>query len=251
LIALWQSGPELYRATLALVSGVALITLPLLFFISAPYGRHQRPGWGPTLSARRGWTLMEAPALIAFAVIAAAAAPAHGGAAILAALFLLHYTYRALLFPRRLHRSAQPKPLLTVTLGALFNSANGACIAFDLSRSIAPQPAWYAAGIILFAFGAGLTHHADSVLLALRQPGETGYKVPQAGLHRLVAAPNYLGELLQWTGFAIAAATPAAWVFVFFTVANLAPRARSHLLWYRQRFADYPPQRRALIPFIW
>ena len=251
MIELWTSGPDLYRACLAVISVSALVTLPLLFIISAPYGRHQRPGWGPTVSARSGWVLMETPALLSFLAVALGAAPAHPVAATLAAFFMLHYAYRGVIFPRRLHPNAKPKPLLTVTLGALFNCVNGACNAFDLSRFIAPHPAWIGAGLLLFALGAVLTHHSDAVLLGLRQPGETGYKIPQAGLHKWVAAPNYLGELLQWTGFAIAAATPAAWVFVGFSFANLAPRARSHQHWYRQKFTDYPPERRALIPFIW
>jgi hypothetical protein len=38
--------------------------------------------------------------------------------------------------------------------------------------------------------------------------------------------------------------------FAIWTAANLAPRALSHHAWYRARFADYPKQRRALIPFM-
>jgi hypothetical protein len=36
-----------------------------------------------------------------------------------------------------------------------------------------------------------------------------------------------------------------------FTVANLAPRARAHHLWYKRQFADYPSRRKALVPAIW
>ena len=44
---------------------------------------------------------------------------------------------------------------------------------------------------------------------------------------------------------------PAALAFAFYTVANLAPRASAHLSWYRERFPDYPRQRKALIPYLW
>ncbi len=38
------------------------------------------------------------------------------------------------------------------------------------------------------------------------------------------------------------------WSFAAWTAANLVPRAIAHHRWYRQRFPDYPPERKALIP---
>ena len=35
------------------------------------------------------------------------------------------------------------------------------------------------------------------------------------------------------------------------TIANLAPRARSNHRWYREHFPAYPPERRALVPGVW
>ena len=37
-------------------------TLLALVFIPAPYGRHARRGWGPTIPSRLGWIVMESPA---------------------------------------------------------------------------------------------------------------------------------------------------------------------------------------------
>ncbi len=48
---------------------------------------------------------------------------------------------------------------------------------------------------------------------------------------------------------ALAAVTFAALSFV--TAANLAPRARTHHRWYHEQFADYPPERKALVPGLW
>ena len=39
--------------------------------------------------------------------------------------------------------------------------------------------------------------------------------------------------------------------FAVWTIANLAPRARSNHLWYRQTFPDYPAERKALLPGLW
>ena len=36
-----------------------------------------------------------------------------------------------------------------------------------------------------------------------------------------------------------------------YTFANLAPRAVSHRRWYRETFPDYPPSRKALVPWVW
>ena len=49
--------------------GLGLLTFIVLLFITAPYGRHTRPGWGPTIGNRTGWLLMEAPAALVFAAM--------------------------------------------------------------------------------------------------------------------------------------------------------------------------------------
>ncbi len=84
----------------------------------------------------------------------------------------------------------------------------------------------------------------------LRKPGETGYKIPFGGLYGVVSCPNYLGEILEWVGFAIAASTAPGWAFAFFTASNLVPRAVAHHRWYLEKFADYPTRRRAILPFL-
>jgi hypothetical protein len=43
---------------------VAAITFVYLFFVSAPYGRHIRKGWGKNISARAGWVIMESPCVV-------------------------------------------------------------------------------------------------------------------------------------------------------------------------------------------
>jgi 3-oxo-5-alpha-steroid 4-dehydrogenase 1 len=42
----------------------------------------------------------------------------------------------------------------------------------------------------------------------------------------------------------------AGLAFAVYTAANLVPRRWTITDWYRERFADYPPERRALIPFL-
>ena len=74
--------------------------------------------------------------------------------------------------------------------------------------------------------------------------------MPQGRLFRWVSCPNYLGETIEWAGWAIATWSMAGAAFAFWTAANLVPRAVAHHRWYRQKFPDYPNQRRAILPAI-
>ena len=65
-----------------------------------------------------------------------------------------------------------------------------------------------------------------------------------------MSCPNYLGEIVEWIGWAILTWSLAGASFAVWTAANLAPRALSNHRWYREQFTDYPPARRALIPFV-
>ena len=50
------------------VFAVAVLTFVSLLRIRAPYGRHYSGrGWGPAMSNRAGWIVMELPATILFA----------------------------------------------------------------------------------------------------------------------------------------------------------------------------------------
>lgn len=228
----------------------AAVVFPVLFFITAPYGRHERPGWGPTLPAKVSWVVMESVSFFVFAALWAMN-PQWGTPVVmlLGAAWLIHYGQRTFVFSLLMRDEAKRQPLLTMSMAMVFNGFNAGGNALALSDRPIDLP--LVAGLGLFFAGMLVNLHADHVLRSLRRPGETGYKIPHGGLYSVVSAPNYLGEILEWVGFAIAAQTLAGWAFAAFTFANLAPRALSHHRWYRQRFTDYPPQRRALIPFLW
>jgi len=83
-----------------------------------------------------------------------------------------------------------------------------------------------------------------SVLLA-------GHKIPQKGAFTLVSSAHYLGELVEWGGWALAARNLPSFAFFIYCVCNLAPRAWHHHMWYKEKFRDYPAARKALIPLIW
>jgi steroid 5-alpha reductase family enzyme len=106
-------------------------------------------------------------------------------------------------------------------------------------------------GVLLFITGYAINRWADSKLRRLRGPGETDYKIPYGGLYKWISCPNYLGEIIEWFGWAIATWSIPGLAFAIWTLANLAPRARSHHIWYKTHFAAYPQERKALVPWLW
>jgi hypothetical protein len=233
-----------------IVLASAAVVFPVLFFVPAPYGRHFRPGWGPAVSARLGWVAMEWPSVVLFALVWLVN-PEFGAPMVtaLGLLWLVHYVQRTFVFSLLQRSSGRRQALLTVALAEVFNVLNATGNAAALHER--PFDAAFAVGSVLFMAGLAVNVHSDQLLRRLRAPGETGYKIPVGGGFRWVSAPNYLGEIVEWIGFALAAQTLAAWAFAAFTFANLAPRAVANHRWYRQRFPDYPDERRALVPFVW
>ncbi|KAK5966354.1 3-oxo-5-alpha-steroid 4-dehydrogenase [Trichostrongylus colubriformis] len=105
-------------------------------------------------------------------------------------------------------------------------------------------------GMSMFAIGMFINIHSDSILRNLRKPGESGYKIPRGGMFEYVSGANFLGEIVEWSGFAIMSGSLPAVAFAIFTASNIGPRAIQHHQWYLNKFPDYPRDRRAVIPFV-
>ncbi|MBL8921230.1 MAG: DUF1295 domain-containing protein [Myxococcaceae bacterium] len=237
--------------------GLAAVTFLGVSFVVAPYGRHAREGFGPTMPARWGWVLMESPAVFALLFFFfTGPAPMQPAALALLGVWLLHYLHRTFVFPFRMRADGKTMPVFIAALAIGFNLFNAYLNGRWLSAEGRYPASWlmdarFLGGTALFLAGFGLNLWADGVLRRLRAPGETGYRVPSGGLYEYVSCPNYLGELLEWAGFALAAWSLAGLAFFAYTVANLAPRARAHHRWYHEKFPDYPRSRKALVPFLW
>ena len=119
-------GLSWFNTLLAGVFIAAAISFVLLLKVDAPYGHAQRPGWGPVISNRWGWVLMELPALLAFVWFYWGGVNSGQTAAlVLLLLWLLHYGHRSLIYPFTLPANSPPMPWLIVLLGAGYNSVNG------------------------------------------------------------------------------------------------------------------------------
>lgn len=253
-----MTQPDTYDIVIIVWFALAAATFVVLLFITAPYGRHSRAGWGPSIDNRLGWLVMEAPAAVIFVTLFCLG---RGNKTATNVVFLIlweaHYLHRAFVYPFSLRRDSKRMPLLLVALALVFNCMNACLIGLHLfSRADYYTNAWLMRprtilGIALFVLGYAINRHADITLRKLRAKAGSRYRIPQGGLYRWVSCPNYLGEIIEWIGWAIATWSLAGLAFAVWSVANLAPRARSHHKWYTEKFADYPPERTALVPLLW
>ena len=251
-----MTEPEFYRLLVWTIFGSAVVSFLYLLRRPAPYGRHYAgSGWGPTVSSKVGWIAMEAPAVLFFLFVYFRGQHAWG---VVPLVFLVmwqsHYLNRTLIYPLRTRTQAQ-MPLFVVGSGFFFNVLNAYINARVVSDIGQYGVSWLAdprflVGMAVFVGGMSLNIHSDNVLLRLRRHGRTEYIVPEGGAFRFISCPNYLGEILEWTGWAVVTWSLGGLAFCVLTAANLIPRARSNHRWYQERFPDYPSTRRALIPGV-
>jgi len=223
------------------------------FFINAPFGRFSPTGdsWF-LVDGIKSWITMElvSPAMFIYTYLKsplsyydAPLPPLTSPQSILAGLFLVHYTNRALVSPLR--TPSRSKSHLLVPLSAvLFNIINGFLMGSYLSSPYArmflnktytfQRPSFYVGlGLWLVGFVGNIVH--DEILLNIRRKarskgkgkadedgdkdkndqndnggGQTRekehYAIPYGLLYRYISYPNYFCEWIEWFGFALAAA---------------------------------------------
>ena len=243
-----------YTLLLSLWTLSAIIALPVLLRIDAPFGRHIKRGWGYSVPNRQAWFLMEFPALVVMPTVALAGTP-DTMSLFFIGIWILHYFNRACIFPWRIKTKGKFMPVSILLMAFSFNLVNGFLCGYyfgnyaqdTADRLISPL---FWAGVILFGGGMLLNILADNALIRIRRSGGTGYKIPQGRMFNYVSCPNLLGEIVEWFGFAMMSSAPPAFAFALWTFANLFPRALAHHRWYRKQFSDYPQNRRAMIPFV-
>ncbi len=246
-----------YRTLLIVWFSSAAVFFTALFFVSAPYGRYTRSGWGPTIQARFGWVIMESASPIIFSFFLLAGNSMLNLTTLLfMSMWHIHYVQRAFLYPFRMRNGKKPMPLSIVLMALLFNAGNGylngrylnlyaGLYSFDWLKD--PR---FIIGSIIFFTGFLINLQSDSILRNMRDPGELTYKIPEGGIFNYVSCANYFGEIFEWFGWACLTWSPAGLAFAIWTASNLVPRARAHHNWYQENFPDYPKNRKAIIPFL-
>ncbi len=238
--------------TYAWIASAVVTFFYLLYGKTAPYGRHSSNNWGPMISNKAGWVLMESPAFFLFIFFVFKDNPTFSSVTwVFIISFLIHYFNRTFIFPFRTKTKGKKIPLIIALSGVAFNTINTWLIGSYINENAefytndwfySPQ---FIIGFSLFITGFFMNQWSDHVLLNLRKPGETGYKIPQGLLFQRFSSPNLIGEMIEWTGFAIMIWSLPAFTFMIWTIANLAPRVVAHHKWYKEKFDNYPKERKA------
>lgn len=254
-------SPDIYWRVLISMTALAPIIFIALHKINAGYGMMRSAGWGPSISNRIGWILMEMPSFAAMlAILLAAPAQISCVPLVMAIFFLAHYFQRSFIFPL-LMRGKSKMPLAIILMGMVFNTINAYLIGgwlffiapkdyYPLSWLVSPQ---FIAGTVIFIAGIWINLQSDNIVRHLRKPGDTRHYIPRGGMYRYVASANYFGEFLEWTGYAVLTWSAAGAVFALWTFANLAPRAAAINRRYASEFGESYTSlhRRNIIPFIY
>ncbi len=260
----WYTDDPVYDTILLVALLMPVFTVLGLRFVNAPYGRFGDTWPWAKLDGRLGWMLMELPATLVFwPCFLAGPHAADLVPALIAGIWGLHYLNRGFLFPllMRVPRGSRTFSAVLVAFGMIVTSIHGYLSGYFLSHYADHLTVdWlgdprFLAGVVMYASGLALNIHSDAMVRRLRTAAEVDsgakvYRVPHGGGYHLVSNPQYLGELLAWTGFALLTWSLAGVFILLLSAANLVPRAIANHRWYHQKFPDYPRQRRILIPFV-
>ena len=229
---------------LLIMTIIALVVFVSLFFVEAGYGKLISEKWGPSINNKVAWVMMECPVFFVIAYLwwmsdrTFEIVPL-----IMFLLFELHYFQRSFIFPFLLKGDSK-MPIAIMLMGVFFNIANGYIQGrwiFYLAPENMYTESWltswqFILGTSIFIIGLIINWNSDHVIRNLRAPGDTNHYLPQKGMYKYVTSANYFGEILEWGGFAILTWSTAGAVFLWWTCANLVPRANSIYKKYKVEF---------------
>ncbi|KAK3387512.1 3-oxo-5-alpha-steroid 4-dehydrogenase-domain-containing protein [Podospora didyma] len=238
---------------------------------------------------RIGWLTMEAPGFMTLLYMMNTLPAQHGITdlpwqnKVLGGLFVIHYSYRAIMFPF-LQPSIAPMHVVIWASAFGFQVVNGTMIgAWLAAYGPTTQAAWtaqlspfstlqFASGIALFYFGLAANYYHDDELREIRRREDARqaslkaqgkakedkgiqkhYEIPTAGLFKIMLYPHYFVEWVEWLGFWAAAgwSCAPARCFLLNEIAAMLPRAVNGKKWYIEKFgADKIEKKWAVIPGV-
>jgi len=258
---------QTYYILLAAMAAMGVLVFICLFYFKAGYGYLSTSNWGPKISNKVAWVLMEAPSFcfllyytLRYAFSGAEAENCNAVLYVIAGFFLLHYFQRSFIFPLLL-RGKSKMPIAIMAMGMIFNTINSWFIGtwlFDVAPAGYYTIAWlwspqFIIGAIIFAVGMFINLQSDHIIRHLRKPGDTKHYIPKKGMYKYVTSANYFGEITEWIGFAILSWSPCGVLFAFWSFCNLGPRSKSLTEKYIAEFGEEYKSlnKKNLIPFIW
>lgn len=160
----------------------------------------------------------------------------------------LHFAKRVFetLFLHKYSGTVDIKTLVIIT--ATYSIIAGT-ICFLNRQTIPTMDVWFYAGFVLFLAGEAGSFYHHKLLADLRKD-RAGYHIPQGGLFKYVSCPHYLFELVAWLGIVLLSRHLFTLIAFLIAAAYLSARSVRTHRWYEQRFADYPTDRKRILPFL-
>lgn len=224
----------------------------------------------PTLYA---WIIQTSPSII-FSMLAftfSKSKEISGVNRLIFMMYIFHYLHRAFVYPVLMYSdSKKTVPVAISILSIIFCINNGI-----LQGQGAAQTQYYQlwtffglitwarviVGLLIFCLGFWFNVLSDRQLRIVKKSAseedkytsESGsvYVLPRGGLFELVTNPHYLGEIIEWTGYFIAAFNWESLAFLFSSVLFLSARGKQNHDWYLKTFKNYPSERFIVIPFLY
>lgn len=268
-------APEFYTTAfniyLWVMIGLAVVVFISLYHVEAGYGMFTSNKWGKCINNKVAWFLMEFPIFLAMIIIWLFSPHRFD---IVPMVFLLifeiHYFQRSIIFPWLMKGNKSQMSLVVMFMGIAFNILNammqGYWIFFesynqnyrvfglsytDIEWLWSP---WFIIGVILFFLGFYVNLRSDYIIRHLRKDDEdTKHYLPEGFMFEYITSANYLGELMEWLGFAILTWSISGLVFFIWTFANLVPRANAIYKRYKVEFGDIIERKKLkrVFPFVY
>ncbi len=262
---------DAFHIYLWIMIGIAAIVFIALYFVDAGYGMLISKKWGKSINNKLAWFLMEFPIFIAMIVIWLLSPHRFDVVPLVfLIIFEIHYFQRSIIFPWLLKGNKSKMPIGIMFMGITFNILNammqGYWIFFesyncnfqfnglsysDTSWFWSPQ---FILGTIIFLLGFYTNLRSDYIIRHLRKSDDdTKHYLPSGFMFEYVTSANYLGELLEWLGFAILTWSISGLVFFIWTFANLVPRANALYNRYKIDFPEEVKRKhlKRVFPFIY
>jgi 3-oxo-5-alpha-steroid 4-dehydrogenase 1 len=245
----------IYKFAVILILCFSIVVILLLFYISAPYGKFLRKGWGPSVRSKWAWMIMEAPSPVVMTFFFLTSDHKSLPRIIFICIWLSHYIHRTFIYPFTQSGSNKSYPAILVCMAFIFNCFNGFINGYGVFHLLSYELSWlkswqFFAGGVIFLSGFIMNKTADEKLRKLRNGNRDEYVLPNGWLFNYISCPHYFGEIIEWGGWAIMTWSLPGLAFFIFTLANLFPRGMASHKWYKAKFINYPVERKAVIPFI-
>ncbi|KAM9738226.1 3-oxo-5-alpha-steroid 4-dehydrogenase 1 [Menidia menidia] len=236
---------------------LAACTFVRLLSEDLPYGRYASSKYGFPVNVKLAWCVQELPSFLVplcLLLWASSSKTSQCPNRLLIFMFMFHYFQRSIIYPWFI-RGGKSTPFVSFFLAFVFCLYNGFLQIRYLSHYAEYPADWvkhpcFITGCVLWLAGLIINLHSDHILRNLRKPDESGYKIPTGGMFEYVSGANFLGEITEWVGFALAGHSVHSSAFAIFTSVVLSSRAAAHHKWYLAKFENYPKSRKALIPFL-